>query len=40
MIRGTDWFERIDKLGRETVKADVHYYIENLNRLTQLHDSL
>lgn len=39
-IRGLEWFQRIDRLGRETVKADVHYYLAQLERLKQLHDSL
>jgi hypothetical protein len=39
-IRGLDWFQRIDRMGREIVKADVHYYLAHLERLTKLHDSL
>lgn len=32
--RGMEWFQRIDRLGRELVKADVHFYIENHKRLS------
>lgn len=39
-IRGVDWFTRIDKLGRELVKADVHYYIEQLDRLKEIFSTL
>lgn len=34
--KGVEWFMRIDRLGRELVKADVHYYIENHDRLNKL----
>ena len=39
-IKGLEWFQELEKKGRELVKADVHYYIENYERLKALHDSL
>lgn len=33
-IKGLEWFQRIDSLGREYVKVDVHWYIENYERLS------
>jgi hypothetical protein len=35
-IKGIEWFKRIAKLGQKTVKADVHYYIQNYERLKKL----
>ncbi len=36
LIKGTKWFEEIERLKRETVKADVHWYLENYTRLSNL----
>lgn len=38
--RGIEWFKKISKLGEESVKADVHYYIANRDRLQRLIDEL
>ena len=34
--KGLAWFQNIDKLGRETVKVDVHWYIGHYERLSKL----
>lgn len=39
-IKGLDWFQGLDRKGREIVKADVHFYLENLNRLEELYKQL
>jgi hypothetical protein len=39
-VRGIEWFQKISKLGQEMVKADVHYYISNYNRLKEYYDLL
>jgi hypothetical protein len=39
-LRGIEWFRRIEKLGQEIVKADVHYYIAAHARLKELQDKL
>lgn len=38
--RGVEWFRKISKLGEEIVKADVHFYLSNYNRLKALKDDL
>lgn len=35
-IKGMDWFKKIDKLGQEIVKADVHWFILQHERLSEL----
>lgn len=32
--RGLEWFRGLQKVKDEIVKADVHYYLKNLERLT------
>lgn len=39
-IRGIEWFERLDKLGREIVKTDVHYYLAQYERLQNILSAL
>ena len=39
-IKGIKWFQDIDRLGREIVKADVHYFIAQFKRLDELYNSL
>jgi 5-methylcytosine-specific restriction endonuclease McrA len=34
--RGLDWFNRLVKMKQEIVKADVHYYIANYERLKSI----
>lgn len=38
--RGLEWFEEIERMKNETVKTDVHWYIENYNRLKEIYDKL
>lgn len=35
-IKGLEWFKKLDKMGWEYVKADVHFYIEQYERLKKL----
>lgn len=37
-IKGIEWFRKIEKLGQELVKADVHYYMSNYLRLGEILD--
>lgn len=39
-IYGVEWFQDLEKKKNEIVKADVHFYIENYNRLRQKLDDL
>lgn len=39
-IKGLDWFRELQKKKQETVKADVHYYIANYERLNNILKSL
>jgi len=39
-IKGLDWWEDIEREKRTSVKTDVHFYIENYNRLKDIYDSL
>lgn len=39
-IRGIEWFEDIEKKKNEIVKTDVHWYMDNYERLLALRDSL
>ncbi len=34
------WFDYIERAKHETVKADVHWYLENLAKLTAVYESL
>lgn len=34
-IRGLEWFEELERLKNEEVKVDVHFYIENYERLRE-----
>lgn len=36
--RGIKWFQEIDKLKNEIVKADVHYYINNYQILSEYYE--
>jgi hypothetical protein len=35
-IKGMDWFKRIDKMKNETVKADVHWFLSQYEKLKAL----
>lgn len=35
-LKSVEWFKRIEKLGQEIVKADVHYYLLNYERLSKI----
>lgn len=37
--KGQSWFDRLDRVGQEIVKADVYYYISNFERLTKILQS-
>lgn len=37
-IKGIEWFKDIERKKNEIVKADVHYYISNFNRLNQFYE--
>ena len=39
-IKGLDWFRKLDKLGTEIVKADVHFYLAQYERLKKMLDKL
>jgi len=39
-IRGMEWFDDLEAKKNEYVKTDVHFYIENYKRLTEIHDNL
>lgn len=39
-INGLQWFKDLDKMGREIVKADVYFYMANLERLQDIYKSL
>lgn len=34
--KGIEWFKWIEKTGQEIVKADVHYYVKNYDRLATI----
>lgn len=36
--RGLEWFERIDKIGREIVKTNLSFYKENYERLKEIYE--
>lgn len=33
-LRGIEWFEKLERMKHETVKADVHFYLAAIERLT------
>lgn len=37
-IRGVEWFRELQKKKQEYVKSDVHYYIQNYNRLKEIYE--
>ena len=39
-IRGIDWFNNLERIGREIVKADVHFYSAHYERLQGILESL
>lgn len=39
-IKGMDWFRRVEKMGQEIVKADIHWYKDNFERLTEILNKL
>jgi hypothetical protein len=39
-IKGLKWFEDLEREKNKTIKCDIHWYIENYNRLKEILDSL
>lgn len=39
-IKGLEWWKDIEREKQKTVKTDVHFYIENYNRLSALKEEL
>jgi len=37
---GFDWLHELERKGREIIKVDVHYYIAQLERLTDIYNKL
>lgn len=38
--KGLEWWEKLKKRKNEEVKADVHFYLENLERLQKIYNDL
>lgn len=37
-MKGLDWWKKLDAVRHETVKADVHFYLDHYERLRPLYD--
>jgi hypothetical protein len=40
LINGTGWFKTLEKLKRETVKCDIHWYLAHYERLQEIYRNL
>ena len=38
--KGVEWFESLEAQKNKLIKADVHFYIENYERLKEIHDEV